>query len=296
MAVGTFRPTADSRAISEALAKAAGLPFDMERAESRAGRLLTFYFQDIRTALAPRFDHIESADFTQRQINAFSDYFVDDQKRYIHVDQLFEMWLHSLIHLWSVRAFHNLSESSREDFNSLFGWALDVRDDPNSHEVVREDMLHVFAKFPEAMQMAHQLTIASMVFIVCHELAHHELEHLGRNASHALEYEADKRGYDLMREIYAYPGTMATITRPSYGMVGAWMVLRILDLSERRQAQRRNRKERRRLISHPPASDRLERLQPLLNQEQNRNVEDFMDGYGIACTAITRDLHLTEIK
>lgn len=278
------------------MSEAIGIPFDADIAESQAGRLSTLYFRDIQTATSPRFDHISVADFTRQQIAAHSAMFGDDERPYVHVDQLFEFWLHVIIHIWSIRAFYTLTPKNQDGLNSLMRWALDVRSDPVTHRDVADDMLHVYAKYGEALQISHQLTVAGMAFIICHELAHHELLHIGKKPSQELEFEADRAGFQILRQVLSSEHELEMIKGRPFSLASVWIVLQIIDLSERRLAQRAGKTHRLQSKSHPLAETRISRLLPMLESEANPDVDHFIEGYGEALEQIKQNLCLSDIE
>lgn len=296
MTTGRFVLDENSLAICRALADATGFPFDKGTIERNAGHLITRYVDDIKTALAPRFSDVRVAEFSHLKINAYSSEFDSTSRPFVHVDQLFEIWIHVLIHLWSIRAIHELTGSNLEGFNKLIAWSLDIRDEPSTYRDVRDDMIHVFAQYGETLRLAHDLTVGSMAFIACHELAHHELDHLDREPSPNLEFAADERGYLIMKEAFVKAGAMSTIRPRNFSMICPWIVLQIFDLSERRRAQRLGLKERARHSTHPLASDRIDNILAVIRSDRNLDVLHFLNGYQDAVSKIRSDLALENIE
>ena len=294
--MGRFVLDESSLEICRTLAEATGLPFNKRAIERNAGRLITLYADDIKIAVAPRFSDVRLAEFSQLRINAYSSESDISSRPFVHVDQLFEIWAHFLIHLWSIRAIHELTGSNLEEFNKLVTWSLDIRDEPTTYRDTRDEMLHVFAQYGEAFRFAHDLTVGSMSFIVCHELAHHELDHLDQEPSPSLEFTADELGYTIMKEAFANPATMSTIRPRNFSMICPWIILQILDLSERRRAQRLGLRERARHSAHPLASDRIENILTLTRLDREPDVLHFWSGYEEAMLKIRSDLALENIE
>ena len=295
ISVGRFVLDENSLEICMALAEATGLPFNKRAIERNAGQLSTLYVDDIKAALAPRFADVRVAEFSQLKINAYSSESQISSRPFVHVDQLFEIWVHLLIHLWSIRAIHVLTGSNLEGFNKLVIWSLDIRDEPATYKEVRDEMLHVFAQYGEALRFAHDLTVGSMSFIICHELAHHELDHLNQDPSPDLELTADELGYAIMKEAFANAATMSTIRPRTFSMICPWIILQILDISERRRAQRLGLKERARHSRHPLTSDRIENVLTLTQLGRDPDVLHFLNGYQEAVSKIRSDLALESI-
>ena len=294
MKVGIIRATPEGLETAAEVADAMGLPFNPSYAEANAHRVLTLYFEDIARANAPRFDHIRMAEFTRRRINAYADA-SDPLYPHIHIDQRFDSWLLGMTLLWAVRAFNELGEENRAGVNKLLVRMLDVKTRPSEHEEVRDDMKQVFTQYGDALRVAHELSVAGCVFVACHELAHHELDHLSLGQSYEIELEADLRGYELMRRVYTGDTALVTLHRQPYAMAGSWAVLTLFDLWERRQAMLSGLTRIPVNPTHPASAVRLARLRPLLAREPARQVEAFITGFGDAMHEIADELGLSGI-
>lgn len=119
----TLNPQSDFDRLARALAMAAAVGTDEEE-----GTIL--------------FDSALSIYATWPRVVAYSSDLNSPARPFVHVDQLFELWVHFLTHPWSIPALHNLTGDNLRVFNKLFTWSLDIRDDPKSHRDVAEDMIH----------------------------------------------------------------------------------------------------------------------------------------------------------
>lgn len=274
------------------LAEKVGVPFDERQTAETADRLLTLYFKDIVGALSPEFDHIPITEYSQYRVNAHAG---RGKSAFIHVDQMTDIWIGCLSQLWTIRAMHVLTEKGRAEFNAQFLRVLDMRDAPDTLDDVLEEMWPAFLEHTDELNVSNELTTWSFAFIACHELAHHDLDHVGREGGLAFEFEADRRGYEIFSRVCRHKGPHGTLRWQPYAPNGAFVALSLFDLSERRRAQRVGLSMRIPSETHPFASDRWERLRPSLLLEPNEYVHRFHEGFGAALADIGSDLGLSDI-
>ena len=263
------------------MAQRTGETFDEAEVTAQAGQLLTVYFHDIVRALAPRFDHVRIEDYTLRRIQAIADQ--DSQaKDFVHIDQQFDMWFSDLAFLWAVKMFNPLSEEEHKTLVILFIDILDMPEVPLQHEFTRERVAPLLLAYPETLKVAHALSVAGIVSVICHELAHHELGHVGLPADPDLEYQADALGFELMKTVYGAEKPPDLVEPQRYSLAGAWFALRVIDFRERRQAHATARLNRLQSENHPLATERLHKLSPLLAREMNESLEKLINGFASA--------------
>jgi len=278
--------------VANAVAKACGENFDPEAAGASEGKFLTMIFEDVQRATSPQFDHVNMIEFTQRRITAWADE-TPDERPYIHVDQYLDQWLLAATQLLGLRAFYNLRGENAKAVNSLLAGTLNMAIDPDIQQSLRDDMIKVFVDFPEALKITHHMSMGSLVFVVCHELAHHAAEDIGKESNHKLELEADRNGLELMRQVYRFPGKLNVLRTSPIGFAGVWSLFILWDFIERGVALKAKRASRISRETHPLAIDRLENLMPTLNSLEE--VRRFSDGFGPAVEAFRQDLGVAHI-
>lgn len=165
--------------------------------------------------------------------------------------------------------------------------------DARAHEILKENMVHVFTDFPESLRVTHELSVASLVFIACHELAHHASGDLAKDEGPALEFAADTLGLELATRVYQSTTPMRLLRPNRQALAGVWTLMSLWDLIERVNAVRNKQMMRLRSKSHPFAADRLARLTPtLLGDPETYHL---IKGFGPAVEGFRRDLALAEI-
>lgn len=292
MRVSRFQMTDQSFDVANAVAAAFGETFNPSAAGAKDGDFLTRVFCDVQMATAPRFDHVNMAEFTRRRLAAWAD--ADpDQRAYIHIDQYLDQWLLAATHLLGLRAFYNLRDDNAKAVTALMAGTLNMAFTTEIQRGLREDMIPVFVDFPEALKISHHMSMGSLVFIVCHELAHHADDDLDRDPTHAVEYSADKVGLDLMTTVYQ-TGEGFEVLKPSpLGFAGVWSLFMLWDLIERGAALFKKRASRIPRETHPFASNRLSNLMPILGQFGD--VRHMSEGLGPALDAYRQDLGVAHV-
>lgn len=292
MKVSRFQITEKGVEVASKVAQACGGTFIANAAGAVDGDFLTWVFCDVQRATAPQFDHVNMVEFTRRRLSAWAD-ITAHERPYIHVDQYLDQWLLAATHLLGLRAFYNLQDDIAKSLNSLLARTLNMAVDPEVQKSLRDDMIDVFVDFPEALKVTHQMSMGSLVFIVCHELAHHAAGDRGQDAGHKIEFAADQRGLELMVEVYRSAETFQVLRPSALGFAGVWSLFILWDLIERGMALSQKRGSRMPRETHPFALARLEELMPQL--ESFEDVRRFREGFFPAVEKIRRDLGVAGI-
>jgi hypothetical protein len=292
MRVSRFQMTDQGLEVANAVAAACGETFDLSAAGAKDGDFLTRVFRDVQKATAPRFDHINMAEFTRRRLAAWAD--ADpDRRAFIHIDQYLDQWLLAATHLLGLRAYYNLKDENAKAVTALMAGTLNMAFSTEIQQGLREDMIPVFVDFPEALKVSHHMSMGSLVFIVCHELAHHAHDDLDQDPNHAVEYDADRAGLELMTSVYKSLAVFGVLKPSPLGFAGVWSLFMLWDLIERGSALFKKRVSRMPRETHPFASDRLTNLMPILGQFED--VRHMSEGLGPALDAYRQDLGVAHI-
>ncbi|MDE4142140.1 hypothetical protein [Phaeobacter gallaeciensis] len=275
------------------MAKAFGSEFRPESLQRSGELLLTAYFEDIQNALSPAFDEINFAEFTRTKLNAHASAPVDTGP-YIHIDQHLDRWLLLACQLLSIRAFYKLEGRSADAANFLMKTCLEMAFDSEAFDRMKPDSVHLMTDYPECLRFAHHLSIGALVFVCCHELAHHAHGDIGRSPGHDLEYAADREGLVTAKTVYASSRRFRLLRPVPFGLAGIALLFWLFDLIECLAAQSRGLVKRQLSATHPFALDRLARLRPDL--EANPDILHFVSGYGDAVDGYRQDLGLDDMK
>ncbi len=194
-----FVPTENSLSFSETIAKALDMPFDKTATKKHSYELLERYFKDISQVLPDETDGCYFENFASRNFMAFADQI--ENTPIISIDEQWQMFLMSANIIVCVRACIVLNEDERCQNNALFRENLETFSDPYTHEILREKMRPIFIKHAEVLPLANLLTIGMFGFMLCHELAHHNLGHMDNIQNKQQELDADTKGFEYLTRV-----------------------------------------------------------------------------------------------
>lgn len=277
-----YVPTSASLRFSKQVADSLGLEFDRDDIQANAPFLLSTYFNEVVSVVGNEMQGVPFTNYSFNEVNAFASE-TSFGLPFVHVDQHFDFWAFGLCVLWTYATLKGVSPTEEKAIDQLVLNGLDQIGGSTNHENFREQLAPFILSSGDTLRVAHDLSIACFVALVCHELAHHRLMHVRskKRSSPELELEADIEGYRMMRVVFADHGKLSTIPRQPYSLAGFWVILSLVDAAERRAAQRANLNERRKPRSHPLASDRISALMPLFEEDQARSkeLETFFEGF-----------------
>lgn len=276
--IGRYTPSEQSLDFSERVAQVQGMPFDREATRALGTNLYEEMYAELVQVLnledlVPDF---HSGVF--RSPRAFSAY-TPSSRPIVGLDMIFEYWMTSLHHIVGVLAFTvpDVAEERRifRDVTSLFG----LFQNPGDFTRVRGPIAYYYLAqhYAEIIRISNLLSRASLVFVMCHELAHLQLNHHGRAAGPDQELEADRKAAELFKRVVAKgrESRLSVIHIDPKVMCGPLIFTMILELFEAWLASRGVDLSG---GTHPPASERTGQLQPLLQNEFNDVAADIIQG------------------
>ena len=267
--------TADSLDFSETVANALGIPFDKNQTKTIARKLHDLYYKDISLVLPEetrscRFDNFASGSFVA---------FADQEKNVplINIDEQWAMFFLDANILTCIRAFHVLTEAEAFQNALIFKENLETFKNPLLHETIREKMKPFIMKYVEILPIANLLTMCMFGFILCHELAHHNLGHIYEVPHKQQELDADTRGFQYLKRVSHQFEQLEFLKIPP-NMLGAPVVAMIY-----LQAL-----EAIGIIStsgdtHPSVSQRTQNLYEQFNKVANEEARYLYNGLHLSC-------------
>jgi hypothetical protein len=281
-----FVPTNTSIEVGEAIAKAHGVKTESASLLKRSGSFYADVFSEVKEAFKPKFDHIKIDEFTRMQVNAFATSNYDTLG--VKIDQYLDFWLMPVYQLVTMRAFYRIEGDNLAVWQDQFETALMTRFDASAYRERRHEFAYLFEDFPEAARISHHLSLASLVFVICHELAHHELDHFNQPYAQRLEYEADARGFELLQLLYQPDRIGTKLHWRPFSRSGASIFLRLLDVSDHLQVWKTGRETVRSGGTHPSSEDRFDRI--MLSEQHGGQVQrdsrEFWGGFGPVCDRV----------
>ncbi|ODS22910.1 hypothetical protein AB835_11705 [Candidatus Endobugula sertula] len=262
--------TADSLNKSRQLADLLGVPFDEQAVESDANQLLYLYFEEIKKALPDATQHYHFLSYGSRDFTASAG---RDRKgnKIIEIDEHWSFFLYNANIILCIWACIVLDDSEKAELVQLFRESLNAFSNKEHHEDFRERMWPTLVRHVKVLALANLLTAAMVSYLICHELAHHNLHHLDQPHSHHTEFEADELGYSYFCKIIEQFGTLKKL-KVTPNMHGAPLIgFEYLKAAEWVYNTDSNG-------SHPLAKERIRRLTPLFEQYASAESKELWTG------------------
>ena len=290
--VGRFTPTEQSLDFSERIAKLHGLPFDRKATEDLGTNLYEVMFAELVEVLDLEITTPDFHSGVYPSARAFSA-LTNEGRPVVALDMVFDFWIASLHHIVAVCTFSVPSEAEQRriatDITRLFELFRDSSDfrrarEPISHYVLAEEYVDI-------IKVSSPMGRASLVFVMCHELAHLSLDHHGEAPGPEQELEADREAVRLFKQVLAKgqierckhihidPKVMCApvVFTMILELFESWLEAQGLDLSS---------------TMHPPASKRTVQLRVLLQGEFNDVAAEIAFGSTLAITGLNSLLSL----
>lgn len=204
-----FKPTKESLSLAKSIADELGIPFDENLTHHQGIWLLDIYFKEICTVLPEETKYIQFENLASRDFAAFIE--PTTSKPRVYMDQQLQFFLLSAFFINAIWACRVLDNETKNDLKRLFSETIYTLHNPYHHESLREKELLYIQQFIEELKLANALTICALAFIMCHEIAHKNLDHLNQPASHYQEFEADKLAFSYLGEVAKHFETLPNL-------------------------------------------------------------------------------------
>lgn len=194
-----FIPTSGSLSLAKSIAESLDIPFDEDLTRHQGIWLLDLYFKEICTILPEETINIQFENLATRDFAAFIE--PTSSKPLVFMDQQFQFFLLSTFFINAIWACRVLDSDTKNDLRSLFSESISTLQNPYLHESLREKEIELMQRYKQELLLANTLTISALAFIMCHEIAHENLDHMNQPESHAQEFEADKLAFSYLTRI-----------------------------------------------------------------------------------------------
>ncbi|MGB0696273.1 MAG: hypothetical protein ACPGOY_11530 [Rhodospirillaceae bacterium] len=282
--------TDSSLDLAEQVALLAGLPFDREAVRQESKTVQGDIFADLCRVLGLEQSQYEFHFGLYYSARIFS---VDNTKgkETIGLDLTFEYWLSAMTLLASVAAFEAPKRSTWpgliEDIDRLMSLYLDA----TQYVDVRERVKPYHTTYAHLLNISEGLARAILVFCLCHEIVHHQKEHLKQAASKTQEIEADVQAAELFLQIlgagekakdttvYIDPKIACAplVMAHLFDLLEAWIEMQGFDLSESQSG-------------HPRAFERYQAIDPILRPHMNETATTIENAIKAGVADIREDL------
>ena len=292
-----YVPTERSLDLAESIARAQGTSFDREAIRKLGGNLYEVMFADIIRVL-----NVDATAITFRSgVYPFARAFsakAQDGRPAVVLDMVFDYWLFSLTQLVCITIFTVPDEQERRQITADVSYLFELFSYSGDFKTSRRRMARYLLDpnyNNENLKISNLLTRAMIIFVLCHELVHIQLQHLDQPASTDAELRADAHAVSSFVKIVEYGKTnrdthiyvdprMAggpLVMSMIFELYEAWLTARGVDLEQQ--------------STHPPSKDRTAQMQHLMAAELNEPALEIVVGSTHAIRDIGRWLNLPEL-
>ncbi len=270
-----FVATEASLSFSETIAKKLNIPFDKETTKEQADELLDLYFKDISLILPDETRDCLFENLASRNFAAFSGHI--KKMPLINIDQQWPMFLMDANILVCIRTFTVPDTTQKNLTAALFKENLATITAPNSHEKFREKMKPLILEHTEILPVANLLTMCMFGFMLCHELAHHNLRHLEISEDKQLELDADAKGFEYLTRVSSQFEQLQFLKIPPNMLSAPIIAMNYLYGLEKTGAISIQNN------SHPHAMQRIQNLHALFNKIADDDAQYLYNGLKMGC-------------
>jgi len=186
---GKFITTPQSIEAAETVASWTGRSFDPVENQKVVDTYHEKMFGDLLLTLSLPTDTIEFISGSFKMTTTFAAKGAAGDQ--IILDETFDFWTFGLAHYACIATFEVLDDEEWSKLIENLGNMLLLYNDAHMYQTVREGFWHYMEKYKQCLEFSHMLSKGILGFILCHEIAHCQLDHLNAKASKAVELEAD---------------------------------------------------------------------------------------------------------
>ena len=261
------------------VAQLSGLPFDREQVRNDAANIGLTIFNDLcRMAELDRDRfRFETGSYFQTRIFSLND---KEGGNIVALDRGFDLWLSSMCLLSAVATFEVLTDKDFAQLCDQTERMLALFVENSGYDRRCEEMKAYLVRYAHLLNVSEALSRAMLVFALCHEIAHHELGHLTKEASPDMEFEADALGLRLFLKVFdAGDAARESTFYIDPKVVGAPLILsHLIELLET-WCVNEDGMSSADTIRHPAAAQRMARLNPLLRPRLNETAGEALKGF-----------------
>lgn len=188
--ISQFLANEKSLNFSKELAESMGYEIDLKKTKELSDTLHDKYFQDV---IKNAEIHVVNSKFFSGSIREITSFVSPENKESeIFFDQQMDFWLLDMAHLNTIAACKILNDDEFQELENIFDETLETFINPYKHEDLREKFKPLFFNHPDCFKLAHGISKSMIAFVICHELAHINLNHTKLTHEIEHEFEADE--------------------------------------------------------------------------------------------------------
>ncbi len=270
-------PTDGSLAFAAQISALLDIPFDRDEVEALSRQLYETMFEDLVSVLQidPDSVRFESGYFFATRAFVLPS---EEGIPQINIDTTFDYWISTLCLLASVATFEVPDRARWTGLLEQVDATFHLFDDAKRFARARDGMTPFLTDFHHLLNLSEGLSRTVLVFVLCHELAHCQLGHVGGPSDKDEELAADRIAAQLFLRVVAFGArNNDTMIHIDPKVAGAPIIfMQLLELHETwlaRQGRAVADSSR-----HPRACDRLKTIEPILLPELSEVACNVIDG------------------
>lgn len=257
-------PTETSLDLAGQIAELTGVPFDRDAVNAQGQNLHQIMFSDLCMVLDLSPDEFEFHAGLYYATRVFSGRRSDGSET-INLDLTLEFWLSAMTLIATIATFEVTTD---EDWSALLQETdrlMTLFVDADQFYQIRDGLKPHLATYAHLLNVSHAMARAMLVFCFCHEIAHHQLEHLDMEAGKDQELEADRHAARMFLKIVesgekAHDTTVFIDRKVACAPLALTSLLGILEVWLERQGNDAAASQ----SKHPRARERYEVLAPII--------------------------------
>ncbi|MGQ3284171.1 hypothetical protein [Bosea sp. (in: a-proteobacteria)] len=276
-----FVASEDGLDLAETIATALGLPFDRQAVSVQAETLHEVMFADLAKSLGLDTGALEFRSGVYVRSRAFAGMSRAGVPNIV-LDLVFDFWIFALGHIMVVMGTVELSGEAVGRLHRVLDDVFSLLVDNHRFTRLRESVRPLMLEYPDRVDLSHALARSMSVSVMCHELAHIHLGHLGRSAAMEDEFEADALGCEyFLRHVGNENARLSSTVYVDPKIAAApVLLLRIFDLYEAWRGKRGGGGRTSSL--HPASAERADRLEVVLRPHLGEHALHILDGMSAA--------------
>ncbi len=288
--IGRFVVTPDSLKAGEHVATLVGKEFDPEENRKLADSYHERMFEALKEVLDLPEDSIEFISGSYRKTTVFSA--EGENSLQIILDETFDFWTYGLTVYTCLPVFYKLRDEDWDQLMEDLAVMQMLGTSAELHETARDGLFPYYARYKESLEFTHLLSRAIMAFILFHEVAHCQLDHLKQEEASEMEHDADLQAaqyfYKLVvalesgekSDFFIRPDQHAAplIALEILHLHEYWLVLNGIERSEEH--------------THPPAADRKRHIEAYMVDNLNADSLGFYEAFMEAMSVIRERMQI----
>lgn len=272
-----YSATESSLDIAEAIAKSLGQSFDRDAVAKQSEDYLENIFSDLLDLLEidPSTISFQSGIYPKARTFAA---LTKEGENHVVMDMVFEFWISSATQINTIIATQVLETNTFDQIGKITEEIFSLFSESHRFKVVREKFLPLMLDYPDCLNLSHALSRSMTLFVMCHEIAHCQLDHLHKTQSRELELQADKLAAEYFLKIVLRDKSQIKNSAFIDPKVAAAPILLMRLLETYEIWQNAKGIDISLSSSHPKAVERIDTISPIIQPNLDEKALHILDG------------------